>query len=399
VNVDRPALRWTVIGLGVAYLCIRLAVDGLGLDLDVYLHGGRALLHGHDLYAPDVAVRQYGFTYPPFAALPIALLAPLPTWLALAVDALVFFVALVMVFAASAPGLLRAVGRSWPAVLLVVAAAGGQPVWETLRLGQINMVLAALVLWDLRPGNAAGWRGALTGIATGIKLTPGLFVVYLLVMREWRAARNAVLAFVGTVALAFAVAPGDSVRYWGTELYATGRIGDPHRIDNQSLLGLLLRELPSDRAAHVLWVPVAAGALFAVLLVARRLTAAGQRILALGVVGVGSCLLAPITWPHHWVWLVPVLCGLVRSPWWQRTTVRAGAVALVVATLIGSKRPGVKLSYDTWWGRLVFGNVYVWAGLGLLAGLYAVTRGTRQQPSGQSMPHSPSEPSARGAAP
>jgi len=402
VTLDRPALRWAVLAAGVAYLAIRLGVDGIGLDLKVYLGGGRALLHGQDLYAftqRSDAGHLYGFTYPPFAALPMAALAALPPSLALAIDALVFFAAFVVVLALSAPGVFRQVSRSWPAVLLIVAAGAEQPVWETLRLGQVNMLLLALVLYDLRDDNDRRWRGALTGIATGIKLTPGLFVVYLLLTREWRAARNAVAAFAATVAIAFAVAPHDSIRYWGHELYATGRIGDAHRLDNQSLMGLLLRALPSDRTAHVAWVPLAVTAAVAVLLVARRLTEGGQRVLAIGVVGVGSCLLSPVSWPHHWVWLVPVLCGLVRGPWRDRATVRAGAAALVIATLIGSHRPGIRLSYHYRLGRFVVGNIYVWTGLALLVGLAVALRGAGQQPAGQSIPQRPSEPSARGAVP
>src|SRR5581483_12201814 len=58
-----------------------------------------------------------------------------------------------------------------------------QPVRETLTFGQINLVLALLVLADLLVLAPRGSRltGVGIGLAAAIKLTPAVFILYLLV--------------------------------------------------------------------------------------------------------------------------------------------------------------------------------------------------------------------------
>ena len=53
-----------------------------------------------------------------------------------------------------------------------------------------------------------------TGIAAGIKLTPLIFVPYLLVTRKWREAAGCVGGFLATVAVGFIVLPHDSSKWW-----------------------------------------------------------------------------------------------------------------------------------------------------------------------------------------
>src|SRR5436190_1420035 len=69
-------------------------------------------------------------------------------------------------------------------------AAAFEPMRETVNFGQVNMLLLALVAGDLlllvRGGRR--WAGVLIGLATAIKLTPGLFILYLLLTRRYRAA-------------------------------------------------------------------------------------------------------------------------------------------------------------------------------------------------------------------
>ena len=65
---------------------------------------------------------------------------------------------------------------------------------RTIYLGQVNLVLLALILWDLSQpdtGKSRWWKGFGTGIAAGIKLTPLIFIPYLLVARKFRQAAMA----------------------------------------------------------------------------------------------------------------------------------------------------------------------------------------------------------------
>jgi alpha-1,2-mannosyltransferase len=370
--VRAPWVRWLILAGGTASLVWPLFHGFVPLDLRVYLAGGNAVLHGHDLYSSAVQVHGYGFTYPPFAALPMALLALLPTWLAEAVVALVFFASLTVVLQLCAPGLLRQVGQSWGSLLLVAFVFAGQPTWATLRDGQINMLLAAIVLYDLRPGGQSRWCGVLVGVCAGLKLTPAVFVVYLLAQRRWADARNAVGGFLGTVALTWAATPGNSREYWLHKLYDTERIGDSSRVSNQSLLGLLLRATSSDNVARLLWAATAVVTLAGVVYVAHRLSGQGQVILALGVVGVDGCLLSPVSWTHHWVWFVPLLCGLVRAPYWQRWPGRIGAGLIATVFALGVNKAPLEATFGTGIGAAAFGDLYVITGLVTVAALLVV---------------------------
>ncbi len=83
-----------------------------------------------------------------------------------------------------------------------------EPVRETLGYGQVNLLLFGLIIADLvalrwraraevsQVGGSpivqylrsGAWAGVGIGLATSIKLTPALFILYLLVTRQWRAA-------------------------------------------------------------------------------------------------------------------------------------------------------------------------------------------------------------------
>src|SRR5206468_5889176 len=99
-----------------------------------------------------------------------------------------------------------------------------EPLRETVNFGQVNMVLVllvgadVLVLLNSERRLAGVGLGRLAGIgiglATAIKLTPGIFIVYLLITRRWRAAAVAGGTTLAATILAGAVAPGASREFW-----------------------------------------------------------------------------------------------------------------------------------------------------------------------------------------
>lgn len=298
------------------------AAHVLLIDLQVYVAGGQHLLEHHPLYAGGVLL-DLPFVYPPVAAVlfvPLALV-PLPVlkvaWTAGSV------VLLALVVRRCAPGLRPAV-----VALLVVLAVGLDPVRTTLYLGQVNVVLLALVLLDLT--GRSRWRGVGLGVAAAVKLTPLLFVAYLLLTRQFRAAGTALAAFAGATALGFAVAPGDSVQFWlrGT-FAAANRISAVDGASNHSVTGLVGRLGGSPTAGTV--AAVALGIL--TLVVAVRLRE--DPLLALTVVGLGSAACAPFAWSHHYVWCVPLLVLLVDRRRWAGVAVALVATAAVVTRLPG----------------------------------------------------------------
>lgn len=266
-------------------------------DVRVYRAGGRALLGG-DLYG--LRVDGFGFTYPPFAAGLFAAPARLPL--------VVMFVLLTVASAGAAVVVLR---RLLPARAAVGTArriaplALVHPLVTTVSWGQVNLVLAALVLHDLLVRRS----GALVGLAAAVKLTPAIFVLYLLVCGRTREARTAAVTFVAAAGVGAIVAPAASWRYWTHEVVAGSGVGGFDHTANQSVRGLLERLL-GDGPGVAVWLVLAGPLLVLGLLLARRVVRDGQGVLAAGIVGVTACLVSPVSWVHHWVWCIPCLAAL-----------------------------------------------------------------------------------------
>ena len=62
-------------------------------------------------------------------------------------------------------------------------------------------------------------KGVLIGIAAGIKLTPAIFIPYLLMTRQWRMAVSAIAGFAGTVIIGGIMFPAMSVTYWFSNVW------------------------------------------------------------------------------------------------------------------------------------------------------------------------------------
>lgn len=302
-------------------------------DLDVYRRAGQAVLDGRPLYEP--AGVQLVFTYPPFAGLASVALVPLPQRAAYLLWTFGQVAVVVWLVSVSFAPLLRrlrtdhrilALGGVATALLLT------QPLMENLVLGQVNVLLAGLVVADLVPRRRRLPQGVLIGLAAAAKLVPGVFVVYLLVTRRWRAAAVAVGTFVAVDLLAWAVLPASFSRYWTTELWATDRIGDLAYTSNQSLRGVLERLAPGSTA---LWLAVVAAVAVIALVRARRAHDRGDELAAIAVVGLLGALASPIAWVHHLVWLIPALGVLVGDGRDRRRV----ALAVVVTALLVPRLP------------------------------------------------------------
>jgi alpha-1,2-mannosyltransferase len=321
-------------------LAIWPAAHTLLIDLQVYRAGGQHVLDGQPLYAGGVLL-DLPFVYPPVAAVlfaPLALL-PLPVlkvaWTALEL-ALLAVVARRSARAAGVPPTAAAV------VILVSVATWLDPVRTTLYLGQINIVLLAVVLLDLLGRPDSRWRGVGLGLAAAVKLTPLLFVAYLLLRRRFLAAATAVATFVAAGALGFALAPADSVQYWLRGTFAAAdRIAAVDGAANHTVNGLTTRLLGPGPAATVLYLAGAAVLVVAVLVLAVRASRGGEELLALSLCGLCSAAAAPFAWSHHWVWVVPLLPALAAR--WAAGSRQAGvalAVTLVATLAVITAVPG-----------------------------------------------------------
>jgi alpha-1,2-mannosyltransferase len=347
----RPAaagrLRALEVGLvlvvGTVWIAWRLRNLGMPIDLAVYRTGGRHVLDGTDLYvlrSGSPVIEAFGrsyelhspFTYPPFAGLVFLPLALLPA-AAVAVGWLfASLAALAQVIRTSfAPFLAGA--QVWWGSLLPVALVFTAPVTDALFFGQIDLFVLLLLLVDCTRTDRR--RGIATGVATALKLSPGLFVIFFLLTRQWGAARRAVVTFVALTVLAWILLPSASWRYWTDPASAVERVGGPASYANQSLHGAQLRlGLPG-------WFLPVAVAIVAVagLAIARRLHDRGAALAAASAVGLVTLLISPVSWIHHAVWIVPIVAVVLGSgarPWRRWTALVAALVFTLRLPLFGS---------------------------------------------------------------
>lgn len=308
-----------------------------GGDLDVYRHGVLQVLHGQPLYTAKIPPGGW-FTYPPFAVITFVPLALLNFAVAKGLWMLVSFAALGATIWRCATTLGWRPDRRLAllGVALAFAALDIQAVRGTLWQGQVNLVLMALIVWDLLRAKESRLRGWSVGIAAGVKLTAVVFVPYLLVTRQWRAAATAAGTAALTVLLGGLALPADSADYWSRAAFHTDRIGPLTHVGNYSIGGILATLSAPGPMPGVWWscgvVLASALGLYAAYHAERR----GQGLLAITTVGLLSCTVPPLAWGHHWVWTVPLLAVMLGQVARTRGRVRWlwGASAAAVYLLV-----------------------------------------------------------------
>ncbi|OBH17242.1 mannosyltransferase [Mycolicibacter sinensis] len=346
------------------------------VDLHVYISGAAALGRPGGLYdyvyadqTPDFPLP---FTYPPFAAvvfyplhlLPFGLVALL--WQIGTMAALYGVVRLSQRLLGAAGGAGRRVAMAWTAVGIWT-----EPLRSTFDYGQINVILVLAVLYAVY--SSRWWvSGLLVGLAAGVKLTPAIAGLYLAGVRRWAAAVFSAAVFAATVAVSVWVT-GDQARRYFTEL-----LGDAHRVGpigtsfNQSWRGGISRILGHD-AGYGPPVLIAVGVTAVLAVLAwRALSSNPARPDPLGlllVVELFGLLASPISWTHHWVWLVPLMIWLLHGPHADRRGARVLGWGWLALTLIGVPWL-LSFAQPTIWqdGRPWY---LAWAGLVYIAGAVA----------------------------
>jgi alpha-1,2-mannosyltransferase len=236
-------------------------------------------------------------------------------------------------------------------------------------MGQINLVLLALLLLDLLGHTPRRFRGVLTGVATGIKLTPGIFIVFLLVTRRFREAAIASAATAGTLVLGWLVMPGATTDFWTRYIFDPSRPGPAHYISNQSMRGTIARLTENSGATGPLWLLAASIVGAAGLVIARRLATARRSLDALVVTGFTGLLVSPISWSNHWVWALPataVVWTWVGRAWPMR--IFAAVWTLVFALGLPWWAPWAHdQEFHHNFPQALIGNSYLIAAIALLA--------------------------------
>jgi alpha-1,2-mannosyltransferase len=321
------------------------------VDLTVYRDGGLIVRQIRPYYDPHASAPLYDwggysalalkFTYTPFAAIAFALLSFFPAGTLLGISIVVNMACLVVALWCT----LGALGyRDWRtrlgATLLAAAITFWlQPVVRTIYLGQVNLVLMAAIIWDMcQPSEGRWWKGFVTGITAGIKLTPLIFLPYLLITRRFREALMTVAGFVFTIVVGFIVLPSDSDLWWLHALVIkdgtrTGFIG---WAGNQSLRALTTRLSGSVAAGQDPWLAAGLVAFVIGMAVAYLLDRTGHVMAAILVTALTGLLLSPISWDHHWVWVAPgvAVAGHYMIRNWRTARRKAWGFAALAAGML-----------------------------------------------------------------
>ena len=366
--------------------------DNYRIDIDVYRMGGRAWLDGTELYN-DATVFQtqagldLPFTYPPLAAaafspfawlsLPVAGAAITLTTLVLLIVSTHIVLTRLQVWEHSslrAPAWAR---RGWLAAALVApAVVFVEPIRANFEFGQINVVLMTLVIADCVPRRTPWPRGLLLGLAIAVKLTPAVFLLYFLLRRDVRALLVTTASAVAATLLGFALAWRDSWVYWTETLRDTDRIGSATLNTNQNISGMLARLGAGEDARFTLWVVLCFAVLGLTVWAGLRLlraepdsnSARDNPVLALICVAMFGLVVSPVSWSHHWVWVLPTIVVTVVVGLRRRhvalTLIGLAGLALTIWTPI-TLMPEHQETAASLWRRLAGGS-YLWWALAVL---------------------------------
>jgi Glycosyltransferase family 87 len=341
------------------------------VDLRVYRDGGLIVRHLRP-YRPHRASPLYDwpgfaglpFTYPPFAAMMFTVLTVVSFWalwhISIGVSIAALLATIWMTFGGL--GYRRGLARLGATLLLAAPLFWTEPVQRTLFLGQVELVLMALIIWDQCQPDRRWWKGAGIGLAAGIKLVPLIFIPYLLLTRRFRQAAVASGTFALTVLLGFGVLSGDSRKFWLGGLFAHGdRTGFVGWEGNQSLRAIITRLTGSVAGAQPAWLAVAAATAVVGLACAAVLDRAGHRMAGLLTCALTGLLISPVSWDHHWVWIVPAaVAAVVYAVRARRAVVRWAAAGLAAGTiLVFGAWPGALWSLPSDTGGYFEGLIWV----------------------------------------
>jgi alpha-1,2-mannosyltransferase len=348
------------------------------VDLDVYRRAGSVLLAGGDFYDLPGPLQ---FLYPPFAAVLAAPLALLPAtavqigWTAAGAMALV---AILHRFGLT--GWLLSVAGA--AVVYIV-----EPVVQTLAFGQLGIFLVALVVLDLAPGPRVFPRrllpeGMLTAVAAAIKLTPAIFVVYLLVVRKFRAFWVAVVTGIVLTLASAVIVPAASYEFW-TRL-AHGDTGLGHSIiyyTNQSVMADIVRFFGLGPEPAIIGLVLSCAVAVAGVWAAALWHRLGDVRLAVTLCGVAGLLASPVSWLHHFVWVLPLAMSLLEPrpvsprslPTWYLALGWLFVGWVVVAPFMGLPN-GADVELQWTWSQHLLASITTVLGLALLAGAIMIAR-------------------------
>jgi alpha-1,2-mannosyltransferase len=276
----------------------------------------------------------------------------------------------------------RASAIVWAVVLLVVVSATGQVVVT----GQITFFLLLGVTWSWIAARSGRWSGAgaVLGALASVKPFIGIFLVYLLVMRRWRAAFHMMAASAACFAAGVMVFGVDSYGRWLSVLTAVDWAWAPM---NASVAGIAARTFDASPLFKPVWhapqfgmaltLLATATVLIVAILQLRRDHSPSAVDRAYAVLVVVSLLVSPLGW-WYYIWIA---AGPLAALWLTREERPSNARDLMLVPVV----PGLILPlYVTSgfrhlaWTTPTLASLYGWTLLWLFGSLVADSLASRR---------------------
>ena len=219
------------------------------------------------------------------------------------------------------------------AALTVLSPIAFPAVYDTIFWGQLGTVLTLAIVLDFLVIRG-DMQGILVGLATTVKIFPGVFIVIWFMRRQYRQAFTALGTVVATTLVATALWYHSSVAFFQNEFRGGQELGHFSTATtaqaSSSVVDLFLHPpffLGHLSPAETMVVAVVV-ALFG-LVAASNAASRGLELTAL-VIGLDiSTICSPIAWNHYFAFL-PVLLFLPFEIGWRSWTTRFAYLALVV---------------------------------------------------------------------
>lgn len=383
----------SVLGIAAGLIANKILIERYNwrIDAAVYREGAIALVNGDSLYAQpfDMGDISLPFIYPPIGAILFApwgyfdfITVELAGNLVVIASSLLLLLCLYLVTNAVLNGrdkllAFTIAAISWPIALFA------EPVFLNADLGQINILIMALVVLDLLPIKRRIPRGVLIGLAAAIKITPLAMLLYFLVKKDFRGIINAVISLLAFTAIGAALAWENTKEFFSSTLLNLSAEGDSG-VDttfqsNSSIQAMLYRWWTSKADAEasslptILWIVLSLIAVAAVAYLMHQLFSRGLYVEAVMVNAMLMLLISPISWSHHWVWLplwaVVFFVRHRQHPSHPKFLLWSGATLSVMLLILPPKwwfgRDGVNVFELNFWEKLLLSD-WTWLSIGLM---------------------------------
>ena len=200
-------------------------------------------------------------------------------------------------------------------------------------------------------------------------MTPIILVPYLLLTRQGRAGVRAIAAFCAAGLLATAVNASTSWAYWTHYIIDPQRAGMLSWIGNQGVLGALERMVGHSETTPTTFLIVLSVSAVGVVVAAAAFRRSSP-LLGFLVVEATESLANPVSWSHHFIWVVLLIAWLALAPdrprfgeWWA-----LGVAVLFWAAPVWWVPHGPAVAFAGRGWLIPLSDVYVMLCIGIVVG-------------------------------